>query len=392
MTFVVSSERDRGEIHRPHTIIDFLEGDVFAGERRRDEERLVAPGHAAVAADQADFHVTGIRDCRHARGQRAWRRRVATRGRLVVQRLVRPLVVVLADESAKALLLGRAVGRRRPRGFRFQDRVKLFVRPVLFRMPWRNPLRDDAQAHPPHAELRQSAQAWAREGAAVIAANPLWQSILAKGPAETVACRLGAAAQKSITPQDEATATIAQRQRIAIPAVTGAEFAFEIRRPDLVHGRDRRHRRARGVRGSRAPRARHDQAARAEKRTDGRTTRPVDAGVAPSRDREQLLRAPVRMAPTVRHEHLHQVRIRRVRTLLRPPRSILQAGGAGGGVAFEPLVPVFRLIPYCAASSVIVNSSVSYSRTKSRRCSMGDVSRHGIEAPPAMQEPRPCGE
>src|SRR5262249_27196075 len=49
-------------------------------------------------------------------------------------------------------------------------------------------------------------------------------------------------------------------------------------------------------------------------------------------------------------------------------------------------------MPYCAASSVIVNSSVSYSRTNARRCSMGDISRHGIEAPPAGQAPRPCGE
>src|SRR5688572_12092993 len=44
-------------------------------------------------------------------------------------------------------------------------------------------------------------------------------------------------------------------------------------------------------------------------------------------------------------------------------------------------------MPYCSASSVIVNSSVSYSRTNSRRCSMGDVSRHGIEAPPAFRYP-----
>jgi len=93
------------------------------------------------------------------------------------------------------------------------------------------------------------------------------------------------------------------------------------------------------VRGSRAPRPRHHQAARAEERTNGRATRPVGVGLAPRRDGEQLLRPPARMPPALRDEQLHQFGIRRVRTLLRPPRSILQAGRAGGGVAFEPLVP-----------------------------------------------------
>ena len=46
----------------------------------------------------------------------------------------------------------------------------------------------------------------------------------------------------------------------------------------LVHGRDRRQRRGRGVRGSPASGTRHDQAARAEERTDRRPTRPVGGG------------------------------------------------------------------------------------------------------------------
>jgi len=66
-----------------------------------------------------------------------------------------------------------------------------------------------------------------------------------------------------------------------------------------------------------------------------------------------------------------------------------EAGRAVPGIAFEPRVRRLPLIPYCAASSIIVNGSVAYSRTKSRRCSMRDVSRHGIEAPPAMQAPVP---
>src|SRR2546423_9007642 len=124
MTFIVSSERDGGEVQGPHAIVDFLERDAVAGEWRRDEERRAAPGDAAVAAHEADFHVSGILDRRHARGQLPRRRRVATGWRLVVQRLVRPLIVVLANGSAKALLLRGAALRPPPRGFGLLNRVK----------------------------------------------------------------------------------------------------------------------------------------------------------------------------------------------------------------------------------------------------------------------------
>src|SRR5262249_58589714 len=55
--------------------------------------------------------------------------------RFVVHRLVRALFVVLADESAKALLLRGAVGCGRARRFGFQHAMKLLMRAVLFRCP-----------------------------------------------------------------------------------------------------------------------------------------------------------------------------------------------------------------------------------------------------------------
>src|SRR6188768_2233848 len=48
-------------------------------------------------------------------------------------------------------------------------------------------------------------------------------------------------------------------------------------------------------------------------------------------------------------------------------------------------------MPYCVASSVIVNSSLSYSRIKAKRSSMGDVSRHGMGKPPVKEAAPACG-
>src|SRR5262249_4786337 len=132
MTFIVSSERDRGEMDGPETIVDFLEGDRVPGERRRDKQRRVPPRDAAVAADQTDFHVPRIVDGRQPRRQDARRARVTPGRRFVVHRLVRALFVVLADESAKALLLRGAVGCGRARRFGFQHAMKLLMRAVLF--------------------------------------------------------------------------------------------------------------------------------------------------------------------------------------------------------------------------------------------------------------------
>src|SRR5262249_26830320 len=137
MTCVVSSERHRGKAQRPDPVVDFFERDVFSREGGGDKLRRAVPGHAAVAAHESDFQMTGVFDAGQPAGHGAWRGGVAARGRLIPQRFMRPLLVVLPTEPAESLLLGSAIRRGRSRRVGFQDRMKLFMRSVLFGMPRR---------------------------------------------------------------------------------------------------------------------------------------------------------------------------------------------------------------------------------------------------------------
>ncbi len=97
--------------------------------------------------------------------------------------------------------------------------------------------RSSARAAPPDTQRGQAAEPGTGKRTAIVAANPLRQSILAKGPVEPPTRRLGGAAETAIAAQDEAAEAVAQRQRIAIHAVTRAKLAFEIRRPHRIRSR-----------------------------------------------------------------------------------------------------------------------------------------------------------
>ena len=238
---------------------------------------------------------------------------------------VRPLLVVFADESSKSLLLGRAVGRRRPRGLGLQHGMKLFMRAILLRMARRNPLRHDPQAHPPHIELRQTAEPRAREWAAVVAADALRQSVVPKRTLEAMARRGRGAAEQGIAAQHESAEPVAQRQRIAIHAIARAKFAFEIGRPHLIGRCDRGQRRGGGSRRSRPATTRRHQPVLPEQRDRpsnrlGHSRAPYRAG----RDREQLLRAPAWMPAPHRDQRVDHVGVRRLWAVLRPAGTIAQ--------------------------------------------------------------------
>lgn len=112
LTFVEPAEDDRGKGHGPDPIIHFFEGDIFAGERGRDKQRL-PPRDIADLVDAANFGVARIRERRQLTWQRPRRGLIARRRHGLVQRLMRSLVVVGRTEPLKATLLraGRGGGR-----------------------------------------------------------------------------------------------------------------------------------------------------------------------------------------------------------------------------------------------------------------------------------------
>src|SRR5436190_4176929 len=152
--------------------------------------------------------------------------------------------------------------------------MKLFMGPVLFWMAGRDPLGDDAQAHPPDTELRQTAEARAREWTAIVTADPLRQPVVGKGAFEAASSRLPGSRAQRIAAEHEAAEAVAQRQRIAVRAITGPKFAFEIRCPHLVGPTGRCERRPRH--GGRAVRATpwRDQAGPLQQPRDRGSRRP----------------------------------------------------------------------------------------------------------------------
>src|SRR5215211_2290136 len=130
MPFVVPREGRRGKPDRPDAVVDFFEGDVFAGERRGDKQRRARPRDTAIAADETFFGMPGVVEGWQPVRQRAVRRRIAARGCLVAQGFVRPVLVVFPDEPAEPLLLCHAIWRGRPRGVSLQHAMKLLMRSV----------------------------------------------------------------------------------------------------------------------------------------------------------------------------------------------------------------------------------------------------------------------
>jgi len=112
MTIVVPSERDGGKAQRPDPIIDFFEGDMFAGQGFRQKYRCAVPRHLANRRHAADFDMPGILERRKMTRQGARRGAIATGRHGVRQRRVRPLLVVFDTKATEAALLCRRIARR----------------------------------------------------------------------------------------------------------------------------------------------------------------------------------------------------------------------------------------------------------------------------------------
>src|SRR5690348_400665 len=130
--------------------------------------------------------------------------------------------------------------------------MKLLVGSILIWSTERDALGHDAQANPPHRQLRQPAESWTRERNAVVTADPLRQPILGKGTLKTPSRPRRRLPTQGITTQHESAESIPQRQRVAVDAVARQKLSFEVRGPCAIGLRDRRQRRRHADRRRRA--------------------------------------------------------------------------------------------------------------------------------------------
>src|SRR5262249_7533009 len=114
------------------------------------------PPNAAIGTHVPDFEPVGVLERWQPGGHRARRRRVARGRRLLVERLVRPLVIELFAKNIKPTLLGGETPGRRACRLRLQCAMHPFMPPILRWTAGFDELGDNAQAHPPCREGRQA--------------------------------------------------------------------------------------------------------------------------------------------------------------------------------------------------------------------------------------------
>ena len=270
---------ERSDVHGPDAIHDLIEPDVVAGEGTAEEQHALMPRHTAVRSDSSDFEVAQIVEAWEARRQPARRGPVVHGGGGVIERLVRPVLVVFAPEPAKAALLGRRGPRRRPRGFRFEHGVKLLVRPVLFRMARQNAFRTNPQLQPPDGEMRQPPRPVLAKGVPLSLRIPSGRpySANARLNRRRVSRRSGRSTRRCATRSDSPRRATS---RDSTTGVTGAELAFVIDRPEIVGlDRDTQPRFARDT-GTARP-ACADQARLLQQGAGRRARGPYRGGIAP---------------------------------------------------------------------------------------------------------------
>src|SRR6266581_2647748 len=184
MALAQTAEAQRPKVDVPDPVVDLLEADVFADADRGDVDPAAVPPHAPVGADVPDFEAVRVLEGRQPIRHRPRRRAVTRRRRLLVDRLMGPLVIELRAEDVEAALLRRETARGRPGRLRFQRAMHPFMPAVLIRAPGLDELRQDPEADPPRRELRQARQRGGGERHAVVAANPPRQPILMEQPRE----------------------------------------------------------------------------------------------------------------------------------------------------------------------------------------------------------------
>ena len=145
-------ELDRPEVHLPAVIVDLLEPDQFSREAVRQIPLGRAKGNNAVGIRALHPKMRRILRGRQLTWIRAGRRRVARRGRVIGQRLMRPVVIVFAAKAVERALLRTKARARRPRRLGLQGAVHPFVAPVLVGTSGENALRTDAETNPPDGQ------------------------------------------------------------------------------------------------------------------------------------------------------------------------------------------------------------------------------------------------
>ena len=114
----------------PLTVVGLFNGEGLAHQRGGDADQFAAPSDFAIGAHPAHSGFGGIIGLGQANGHGARRGDIKRGGRILTERLMRTLFVIVALEACKATLLRLSVGAWGKHRFQ-QGQMEAFVAPVL---------------------------------------------------------------------------------------------------------------------------------------------------------------------------------------------------------------------------------------------------------------------
>lgn len=253
---------------------------------------------------------------------------------------MRALLVVLAPEQVKGLLLEEEVRPGGHGGLQLQREMHSLVLAVLLRLSGNDALEPNAEPEQPDRERRETTGAGRRERRAVVGPDRGGETELAKRGVEHAADGVAVGVLDDFAANEEPAEGIGDRERIADGVVVGAKVALEVDAPDTVGGGGLLERRNCRGRVSPPPPPRLDEPVSLQRLTDraGRGERVVrEAILEPG---AKLSRPPARVELPCGDERCLDLERHRVRVRVRSPRAVLQDPHVTTGVpiAVEPHV------------------------------------------------------
>ena len=348
------ADEERSEMDRAVVWTERFEADALTDEGASDEAQRALPFDVAMRAHAALGKGFGIAQRGQALRPAALGGGIGAGRRLLAERLVRAVVMVVVPPVVGAVLLGAPVARRRIERLGFVAAVHLLVGGVVAGTRPACELDADAQAQPPETQARKAQGAFAAKGRAVVDGSPARRpplfpsSASADGGGHSMAAeeaRHGAARRAvALVGQEpdleqESALGFAHRERVVALPVGGAEPAFEIDGPHLGQlPRSRQPGMRHGGPAPGAPRARAHQTQFAQPAANGAQRRQPHTGMQLAQAGANLFGTPVRTG--LAHLPHAALPARRLlpRAALRAARMIAQRTRSASPIAGQPFV------------------------------------------------------
>src|SRR5712691_252525 len=225
-------DQQAGKINRAFFRAHQLEAHRIPNQRLADKPPAPSPFDLPVAPDMA--HRPTARVSQRHTSIPPWLRTINLRGRPLPQSLVWTNFVVDLGPSIRPPLLSPQMARSGVRRLGLEHPMHLFVRTILFWMPWRCELYSNLQSRPPGTQARKPSRTHGSERSTVVHPDGGGVSILPEQSQENPTNQPPTLNLQQTGGQQITTEHIPHRQRFHPLAVLRSKPTLEIHRPDLV--------------------------------------------------------------------------------------------------------------------------------------------------------------